>query len=246
MIPESLDDGFTVEPVEGIFCRPMLWESRREWKRIASEDPEAAWHFIRASYVTHVNSVVLEDHKIAVIQAVCGYTSAQESEDFQGLHDSVYLHYVNPGLSTLDCQTCRTYFTDNLTGELYIAADGLPKYLPKNAKALCETSQCAKVHWSDPIGLSNGRWAKTWRHYWLFRDSPKMMTDPIFRRNAALIRWIVDYGRDRRFDPYIGRSSHGGAANVPAEGTDRPVHNRTCSSGGGCPGGSCGTGCSSI
>lgn len=246
MIPEQLNDGFTTEPVEGIFCRPMLWSAKRDWKRIASEDPESGWQFIRTSYVTHVNSVVLEDHKVAVVQSVCGYTSQQESQDFQDLHDSVFLHTQHPGLSRLNCHTCRTYWVDDKTGELYIAADGLPKYRPKNSKVPCEDKGCPKGHWSDPVGLSSERWSLTWRHYWLFRDSPKMMTDPIFRRNAALIRWIVDYGRDPRFDPFVGGGPTGGTADVTSKGPDRQSPSGTCGSGGCCPGGSCGTGCPAI
>lgn len=244
MIPDQLNDGFTLEPVEGIFCRPMLWAAKREWKRIASEDPDSAWHFIRTSYVTHVNSVVLEDHQVAVIQAVCGYTSAQESEDFQQLSDSIQLHMQNPGLSTLSCETCQKYCVDHRNGEVYIAAHGHPVPLPKNTKVPCEGPGCAKVHWTDPLGLSNERWSKTWRHYWSFRDSPKMMTDPIFRRNASLIRWIVDYGRDRRFDPFVGGSSHGGAPNVTSQGITGSVPHRACSPGGCGAAGACGAGCS--
>jgi hypothetical protein len=246
MIPAYLDDGFTTEVTEGIFCRPMLWSAKRIWKRIASESADDAWDFLRTSYVTYVGTDVLDDHKVAIIQAVCGYTTKQESSDFQDLHDSIYLQTQNPGLSTLDCQTCRTYCVDHKNGEIYIAANSHPQYLPKNAKVPCEAGGCAKVHWTNPLGMSNERWSKTWRHYWLFKDNQKMMQDPIFLRNAALIRWIVDYGRDRRFDPFAGGSSNGGAANVKAEEPDRPIHHRTCGSGGGCSAGACGTGCKTI
>jgi hypothetical protein len=248
MIPSHLDDGFTVEPAEGIFCRPMLWNAKREWKHIASEDPDAAWWYINDSYVFNHEDVTthyVDEHKVAVIQAVCGYTSAQESEDFQGLHDSVQLHMTNPGLSTLDCGTCRLYCVDHRNGELYIGAHGHPVPLPKNAKVPCEDKGCAKVHWTDPLGLSNERWSKTWRHYWLHRDNPKLMLDPIFRRNASLIRWITEYGRDRRFDPFIGGSSNGGAPNVQAKGTTGSVPHRACGSGGCGAGRACGTGCQS-
>lgn len=246
MIPEQLDDGFTTEVAEGVFCRPMLWRARQGWKRVASDDAEAGWALLRTSNVTYVDTDVLNDHRVAVIQTVCGYSSQQEAKDFQDLHDSIYLHYVNPGLSTLSCAACKLWCVNHDTGEIVIGANGMPTPLPKKVTLPCDSRGCLKSHWRSPLGLSNDRWAKTWTHYWMFRDSPKMMTDPIFRRNAALIRWIVDYGRDRRFDPFVGGSSSGRSTDVPAERVPRPAGDGACCPAGGCAARACGTECGSV
>lgn len=243
MIPERLDDGFTREPVEGVFCRPMLWVQRQEWKAVAcSKGTVEAWEYLR-QYVTAADEALVAENRVAVIQAVCGYTAAAEERDFQDLHDSVWLHQINPGLSLLSCETCRAYSVDHEKGEVYIAASGQPVPLPPGTKVPCESRYgCAKLHWSEPIGLSEDRWLKTWRHYWAFRNVPEMYTDHVFRRNAALIGWIVDYGRDRRFDPFTGRSSGRGAAYVPSERAAGPCGDRAGGSDRGETSGAGGTG----
>lgn len=217
MIPAYLDDGFTQEAAPGVFCRPMLWPEKRDWKQYAKDNPGKAWDKLAQSHVWGDLSKA-ENHKNEVVNVVLGYFSKEESRDFQDLSDSIQLHTTNPGLSVLSCSTCRTY-SMNQDMSLYIGPSGSPTPLPPNTKVPCETGQgCLKGHWSEPNGLSNERWAKTWRHYWRYRhDCP--MQDELWNRNRMLIEWVVLYGRDKRFDPFVGRGSDGGAADVPTEGS---------------------------
>jgi len=244
MIPEHLDDGFTTEVTDGLYARPMLWRDKQKWKGIPAV--EQAGHL----YSNYVESSVsdFEQHKAEVIQVVLGYTSKEEEQDFQDLHDSVYLHVVlNPGLSELPCSTCREWCVDHEKGTIYIGPSGQPTPLPRGTRLPCETqSGCVKRHWADPLGLSEDRWARCWRHYWTYRDNPGTMSfDPIFLRNKKLLDWIVDYGRDRRFDPFAGGSSGRRTTNDPTTGTPRPDSDRTCCTGGGCSSGACSPGCPS-
>jgi len=218
MIPTYLDDGFTQEAAPGVFCRPMLWPEKRDWKQYATENPGKAWDRLAQSHV-YGDLSEAENHKNEVVNVILGYTSKDESRDFQDLSDSIQLHTTNPGLSVMSCSTCRKYCVNHDDGSLYIGPSGEPTLLPFGMKVPCETqSGCLKGHWSEPNGLSNGRWSKTWRHYWRYRyDCP--MQDELWNRNRMLIEWVVLYGRDKRFDPFVGRGSDGGAADVPAEGS---------------------------
>lgn len=243
MIPEHLDDGFTTEITDGLYARPMLWRDKRDWKALPDNDSQLEM-LAQHVYGPHDLS---EQYKAESIQVVLGYTSKQEEQDFQDLHDSVYLHVVlNPGLSEMPCSTCRTWCVDHEKGTVYIGPSGQPTPLPRGTRLPCETHSCLKRHWADPLGLSEDRWARCWRHYWTYRDRPVglLAFDPIFLRNKKLLDWIVDYGRDRRFDPFVGGGSGRRTTNDPAAGTARPDSDRACCTGGGCSSGACSPGCS--
>lgn len=228
MIPAYLDDGFTQEVAPGVYCRPMLWTEKRLWQESARRDPDAAWHRITCTHVWGDKSLSAE-YKNEVVNVVLGYTSKDESRDFQDLSDTVRLQSINPGLSTMSCTTCRKYCVNHEDGTIYIGPSGEPTELPRGTKVPCETRQgCLKGHWSEPIGLSNERWLSTWRHYWRYRNECPLQ-DELWHRNRLLIEWTVLYGRDKRLDPFVGRSSDGGAADEPSEGSARQD-----SSGAGC------------
>ena len=221
MIPAYLDDGFTQEAAPGVYCRPMLWPEKRDWKQYAKENPGKAWDGLAQSHVWG-DLRKAENHKNEVVNVVLGYTSKDESREFQDLSDSIQLHATNPGLSVMSCSTCRAYCVNHEDGSLYIGPSGSPTVLPPNVKVPCETRQgCLKGHWSEPNGLSNERWLRTWRHYWKYRfDCP--LQDEVWHRNRMLIEWVVLYGRDKRLDPFVGGSSDGGAADESSERTAGP------------------------
>ncbi len=212
MIPEHLDDGFTTEVGPGVFVRPMLWAEKQVWRTLHVEDQ---WNML-ATYVHGEGD--RSQFKAEIVQVVIGYTSKEESQDFQDLSASIELQTTNPGLSVIDCSTCRSYCMDHINGCLYIGPSGHPTPLPKNQRVPCETSVgCPKGHWSEPTGLSNERWAKTWRHYWAYLNAGFQPVDKLMRRNRTLINWTVQYGRDRRFDPFIGGGTGGGTADAATE-----------------------------
>jgi hypothetical protein len=185
---------------------------------------------------------------------VAEYTVTVENKDFQDLSDSVSMHctplrdaYVT-ALSLLDCGDCQRYAVDHSTGKVVIGPNGKPTLIPGGVKVPCETPRgCLKRHHTDPLGLSNPRWAKTWRHFWTYRNviDHALKDDPIFLRNKLLLTWIIDYGRDSRFDPFIGGGTGGGSSDVPAEGTTGSACNRASSPGRSCSAGGCSSGCRS-
>lgn len=220
MIPAYLDDGFTQEVAPGVYCRPMLWTEKRDWKQYAKENPGQAWEGLAQHHVWG-DMFNAEYHKNEAVNVILGYTSKDESRDFQDLSDSIQLHATNPRLSVMSCKTCRAYCVNHDDGTLYIGPSGEPTRLPMNTKVPCETRQgCLKGHWSEPNGLSNERWLKTWRHFWRYRNECPLK-DELWHRNRMLIEWTVLYGRDKRLDPFVGRSSDGGAADESSEGSAR-------------------------
>jgi len=220
MIPEEIDDGFTVEPVDGVFCRPLLWADKQEWKKKVDRNFPAARQLL-FSY-PHCWGDAASSHQVLVVQNVLSYSSVDENKDFQDLSDSVQLHVnLNTGLSLLKCEDCRQYAVNHDTGEVQVGADGDFTPIPPGATVPCETPKgCPKQHWSIQTGLSNSRWAATWRHYWKYRDDlhAELKDCPLFQRNKALLNWIVDYGRDIRFDPFIGSSPRRGSSDDATEG----------------------------
>ena len=212
MIPEHLDDGFTFEVGPGVYARPMLWADKQEWKLLGLEEQ-------RSDIECHIyGDGDYEQYMVEAVQVILGYTSREESQDFQDLSNSIELQILNPGLSTIDCRTCRRYCMDHENGTLYIGPSGHPTPLPRNAKVPCETQiGCPKGHWSEPVGLSNERWARTWRHYWKYHNSCTPDLDEIVTRNRLLINWTVNYGRDRRFDPFVGGSPGGRSSDASTE-----------------------------
>lgn len=230
MIDPELDDGFTFE-VDGRPCRPLL-----------HDDPVRDSRSLRM--LLFDRCFFRKQATPAMLQCIAEYDIAKEKKDFQDLNDSVEMHVLyNPGLSVLDCLNCQQFAVDHSTGEVQYGPDEKPKRIPGGIKVPCETAQgCLKRHHTDPIGLSNPRWAKTWNHYWTYRNSDHaLMNDPIFCRNKLLIDWIVEYDRDRRFDPFIGRSSRRRRPDDSAQGTAGPCSDRKSCTGGGCSTGACST-----
>jgi hypothetical protein len=231
MIPEELDDGFTQEPASGTYCRPMLWETRQRWTRVVNDCFPEGRRMLLSSPFLYGEST--EEHQIVAIQTILAYTSAQESKDFQDLSDSVHLHVnLNPGLSLLSCDDCRRYAVDHETGVIQLGYGDKPKPVPPGIEVPCETVKgCPKQHWSIQTGLSNPRWSKTWRHFWRYRDDRTfaLASCPLFGRNRILMNWIVDYGRNRRFDPFVGIVSSGGGPADTTEGDAGPDSDRASS-----------------
>ena len=235
MIDSELDDGFTFE-VDGNPCRPLL-----------QDDPVRDHKSLRM--LLFDKCFFRQQATPAMLQCIAEYDAAKENQDFQDLNDSVQLHVsYNPGLSMLDCRDCQQFAVDHLTGEVQYGPDEKPKRIPGGIKVPCETTQgCLKRHHSNPLGLSNPRWAKTWNHYWTYRNTPShaLKDDLIFQRNKLLIDWIVEYDRDRKFDPFIGRGSRRRRPDDKAQGNVGPSVDRKSCTGGGCAAGACGTGCGS-
>lgn len=235
MIDPELDDGFTFE-VDGKPCRPLL-----------HDDPVRDSRSLRM--ILFDRCFFRRQATPAMLQCIAEYDLAKEKKDFQDLNDSIEMHVLyNPGLSMLDCLNCQQFAVDHSTGEVQYGPDEKPKRIPGGIKVPCETSQgCLKRHHTDPIGLSNSRWAKTWNHYWTYRNEVEhaLKEDPIFRRNKLLIDWIVEYDRDRRFDPFIGRSPRRRRPDDSAQGTAGSCGNRKSCTGGGCAAGACSAQCPS-
>jgi hypothetical protein len=151
-------------------------------------------------------------NEAVVIKAVLGYSKEAEAADFQSLNDTVQLQAVNPGLSLLQCGDCMKYSVDHSTGEIQRYPTGVPKTIPFGAKLPCQSFQgCLKGHWSAVRGLSNPRWAMTWRWYWSKQDIDGC---PIQRRNRALMDWILLYGRNPGLNPFAVGAIDGGTAPV--------------------------------
>jgi hypothetical protein len=231
MIPIELDDGFTVEMPSGLFCRPMLWGDRQALRDDIVDMPHRSQQRILSPPYTMGR--VAEGDERAAIQQVLGYTVTEENRDFQALSDSADIHVrLNTGMSLLNCSQCKAVSVDHRDGSVYEGASGRPTALPPGTLVPCETHQgCIKGHHSAPLGLSNPRWARTWSHYWKYRGSRQfaLSSDPIFRRNRVLLDWIVDYGRDSRFDPFIGGGTGGGSTDGSPEGVLGQTGDRACS-----------------
>lgn len=230
MIDPELDDGFTFD-VDGKPCRPLL-----------HDDPIRDSRHLRM--LLFDKCFFRQQATPAMLQCIAEYDLAKEKKDFQDLNDSIEMHVLyNPGLSMLDCMNCQQFAVDHSTGEVQYGPDEKPKRIPGGVKVPCETARgCLKRHHTDPLGLSNPRWAKTWNHYWAYRNSDhRLMNDLIFQRNKLLIDWIVEYDRDRRFDPFIGRSSRRRRPDDSAQGTAGPCSDRKSCTGGSCSAGACST-----
>jgi hypothetical protein len=205
MIPELLDDGFTVE-IDEICCRPMIHGDKVRWKQSAFQDPEEAHQSLLAEPYSYIppGVVLVPETEKKLVRFILGYSAEQEAADLQALSDAVGLRLMNPGLSELSCNDCQRYSVDHSTGEIQRYPDGTPKAIPGAAKVPCETQfGCLKGHYSRPRTLV-GRWGKTWRHFWRHRYDPEIFNCPLMTRNRTLLVWMVDYGRDRRFDPFAG------------------------------------------
>lgn len=200
MIPLDLDDGFTVEIAPDLFCRPMLTSDRVGMQSRADHD--IAGEISRPPYTFGSIPKRLEEEVVLTV-----LTNVNESSLFNELSRSVELQVRNPGMSNLHCDLCRTYAVDHTNGEIQFDQLGRPKPIPGGLKVPCESGVgCVKGKWANPCGMSNSRWARTWRHFWRYRHDQefRLASDPIFRRNLLLLNWTVDYGRDPAFDPFIG------------------------------------------
>ena len=206
MIPEKLDDGFTID-IGGRLCRQMTWARRRLWKETARLDVHEALRQAVSPPFLLTGEVTTDAEASEVVSFVTGYSVEDEERDLHHLADSVTLHYKKPSLSLLTCIDCNQFCVDHETGEIQRYPSGQPKIIPKGIPVPCETHVgCGKGHWTGPKGLSDPRWAATWRHFWLYRNDPPnfLRRDPIFLRNRALLNWIVDYGRHPGFNPFVG------------------------------------------
>lgn len=210
MIPSWLDDGFTRDLGDEVLVRPMLWEAKQDWRKIAAESPEEAFQWILGS--VYCLNHVPHDREIEkkVVSQVLGYSTEAENSDFQKLSDTLTLQVLHPGLSQLHCGDCREYSVDMETGEIQYR-QGKPLRIPGGCRIPCETDfGCMKGHWSDPLGLAGTRWAATWTYYWKYQASGqdyRLMNCPLAERNRLLFDWVLKYGRHRGFNPFAGRSS---------------------------------------
>lgn len=204
MIPHDLNDGFTTEVRPGVFTRPMLFSNRAKLRGV--ESAEVIQRISVDPYLfTNGEKVSRDDGD--VWKAILGYS--KEKADLNSLADSLSLHMETPGMSLMSCDTCKTVSINHSTGEIYIGADGNPVRLSPAAILPCMTRLgCPKGRPEDNRGLSNQRWAATIRHFWYYRSLPshRLASCPIWHRNRLLIEWILFYGRDRRFDPFVGGS----------------------------------------
>lgn len=236
MIPSLVDDGFTFELEPGVYYRPALHHQRVRFSSLSADTVRGiirSWPFFWADHP------VSEEAKL---RAILGYSIPQENLDYQTLNDSVELHVrINPGLSVLDCSTCRSWCINADNGEIHIGASGSPVRLPPGTPVPCELPNgCVKGHYTNPLGLSNARWSACWRYYWKHRrsDQHPLSECYIWERNRLLLDWIVDYGRDRRFDPFVGGSTSRGISARQAEGVPGSTGTGEGSEGGNRSGGS--------
>lgn len=200
-IPSELDDGFTVEVAEGLYCRPMSNKTR------LSLQVETDGVVVSTAYAPPYTFGNPERHVEDVAFVVLGYAASDENRDFQDLSDTLGLHVLGQAglnLSLLKCEDCTRYAVNHDTGEVQVAF-GVPKRRPGGSQLPCETHVgCVKGHYSRPRGLSNPKWAKTWSHFWRYGDRSPLADCPIHQRNLLLLRWTVDYGRNPALNPFIG------------------------------------------
>ena len=197
MIPDALNDGYTIELLEsGVFVRQVLQHDRA---RVLA-DPYALF---RAPWVF---GDCPDELKPSVARYVLALSTSEENADYQRLNDAVSLQVKSPGMSLLNCSDCRKFCVNFDTGDVQENPDGTKKSKPDTALVPCETIfGCVKGHHSNPIGLSGSKHGLTWRHWWRYKSRLNPLSEcSTYVRNAVLLNWIVDYGRDRRFDPFAG------------------------------------------
>ena len=197
MIPPELDDGFTVEVFEGVYARKALHEDK---PRIVA-DPLSAF---RPPFVFGQS-----DEQEQLARYVLSLSVQEERRMFQRLADTVSLQVQNPGMLALRCSDCLKYCVDHETGEVQIDAVGRHKLKPPGIQVPCESGfGCVKGHHTNPISANDNPFMLTWRHWWRYKGvSTPLDTCSTYLRNRSLLSWIVDYGRHRRFDPFVGNNA---------------------------------------
>lgn len=128
----------------------------------------------------------------AIFRAVCGIEPrATESDDAANLAAGVRLQVLYPKVAATDCGYCTRWWHDPITGET-AQRGGRPVPRPAVAVRLCETEEgCPKGTPEGARSLSE-RNRLAFLHYLECRAVGQWPDDPIVRRNARIIRNVID------------------------------------------------------
>lgn len=123
----------------------------------------------------------------AALRCVLGQEpKTTENDDARNLSEGVRLHAQFPFLTTLGCETCKTWWVDPLTGEV-TERGGKPMLRPPEAVLLCETrSGCPKGTPDAPKTLSPQN-QQALRHYLECKATHSFPEDAIVKHNAVII-----------------------------------------------------------
>ena len=203
MIPWEWDDGFTVELDHGIRVRPMLLEQRVQ----ALTKPDLKQIFNAPWYWGPEPETLSSTIRCEVTKRIIS-SQVEENQQFREVDESLEMLFKHANLLRLSCESCRKYATDHESGTVYYQLDGSPTPRSSLIPLPCETLRgCPKGHWKDPkaptrLGLA------VWSHFWKY-DGPQKC--PLMARNAALINWVVKYGRRPEYNPFSRRAATGPA-----------------------------------
>ena len=111
------------------------------------------------------------------------------------LREGLELELTNPRLARRSCDECKKWWYSEQTGLVLLNGDGAK--LERFGPTLCQTTGCAKGTPDQQKCLNKAnKWA--WRH---FRDCDavgQFPDDPIVRRNAAMIRQVMNTVANRK------------------------------------------------
>lgn len=123
----------------------------------------------------------------ALIDAVLGRNpKSTEKEDAENLRHGVRLLVEHPEMQNVNCDDCRKWQMDPLTGKISVRGGKPLERLPEDV-LLCDTARgCPKGTWKKPFDLSIKN-QLAFNHYLECRAIGQFPDDAIVRRNAAII-----------------------------------------------------------
>lgn len=119
------------------------------------------------------------------------------------------MQMTSPRASRFPCQICEQYRVDIDTFTVGRDHSGKPYRLGQGEKPYCQTGgRCPKGDSVQSLGVSHPQFRNLWRHYWTYSGSDHRLKDcPRYLEYSAVIRYVVTYGDDPRFNPIAGGSS---------------------------------------
>lgn len=98
----------------------------------------------------------------------------------------------HPLVAYRDCQSCQKWMYDENTGEIVVHPPKTGQPLPRIGKPPCMTHvKCAKGSPDERRELSPRNW-QAYNHYLECAAVGQFPDDPIVRRNAAIIKAVLD------------------------------------------------------
>lgn len=113
----------------------------------------------------------------------------------------MWLKLLHPNVAERSCEHCQIYMYHHESGRLVLNSDGTPRQRPRNSKPPCVATEgrpdevrarvCPKISPTAGVEL-NVRNVEAVNHYLECRAVGVFPDDPIVRRNAAIIRNVMD------------------------------------------------------